>query len=157
MVPRGARSNGMSYWQRREAEERERRRRPLSTAEERNMAADGSNGGVVGGSSDGDGNGGGGSGGGATGSEGNGHGQWEDEKEEVLCRAVGGGRLCSASSVLVVPTRRVDVVFCFCGPSINQPGKVFGHRYLPVSNGSVSRFSGEELLYLRWRLRQNRC
>lgn len=74
MIPHGARSTGMAYWQEREAREKGNRRRPRPVADSR--TAGGTENVSVGGSSwDGS------SSGGLL--EG-GDGQWEDEKEEVL-------------------------------------------------------------------------
>lgn len=78
MIPRGARANGMAYWHKREAQEREGRCRPRSTAGE-HAAINGINSGPAG-SSDRDANSGGG---GDTEASSEGNGQWEDEKEEV--------------------------------------------------------------------------
>lgn len=113
MIPRGARSNGMAYWQRRVAEGRERSRRPRSAAEEQEhgfaAATDRSNGGAAGASGDRDGHSGSGGGGGVTeGSEGSGSGgQWEDEKEEVQYRLRRASVLLFEFSCCRSPTHRL--------------------------------------------------
>eukprot|EP00903_Cladosiphon_okamuranus_P014275 g13258.t1 len=73
LIPHGARMNGMAYWQRREAKEREQRRRPRSAAHDHTSTGDEL--GADRASVSGNGN----SGGGAEG----GNGQWEDEREEI--------------------------------------------------------------------------
>lgn len=69
--------NGMAYWQAREANERERRRRPRSAAHDR--ASIGDELGAIGASGSGNGNG----GGDAERLQNGGNGQWEDERGEV--------------------------------------------------------------------------
>lgn len=72
MIPHKARPNGMAYWQDREEKERVRRRRPRSEIEGhcKRVGSEASRGGHDGAKA-----------GGMV--AGGGHGQWEDEKEEV--------------------------------------------------------------------------
>lgn len=109
MIPHGARLNGMAYWQEREAKEREQRRRPRSAAHD--YAAVGDEFVAVRATGSGNGNG----GGDVEGLQRGGSGQWEDEREEVICNAsLHDDSVCLRRSVPCRLERMLNSTSC-CG------------------------------------------